>query len=124
MKAKLLLLAGFMLMAIAAAFGQVVDTTGLADNPVFDEPRLDTLLNAYNILYGALVIIWGYVGKAFNLQSKVSNFVFVVLAGGVVIGGAFIAFGFAKAFPLILTFLSAIGIYDILFKSIEKVVKA
>ncbi len=124
MKSKLLLLAGFFLLAFSAAFGQAVDTTGLAGNPVFDEPRLDTLLNAYNILYGALVIVWGYVAKAFKLNAKFSNFVFVVLAGGVVIGGAFIGFGFTKAFPLVLTFLSAIGIYDILFKPIEKVIKA
>ena len=122
MKTRLFLLLSLLLLCVVNAIAQAVDTTGLADNPLFVEPRLDTLLNVYNVLYGALVIVWGYVGKALNLKAKVGNFVFVVLAGGVVLAGAFIAFGFAKAFPLALTFLSAIGIYDILFKPIEAAV--
>lgn len=123
-KTSIVLLAIPVLMLIfgAALSAQAVDTTGLADNPIFTEPKLAQLLNAFNILYGALVIVWGYVAKSFKLQAKVSNFVFVVLAGGVVLAGAFIAFGFAKALPLAFTFLSAIGIYDLLIKPIERVI--
>jgi len=112
----------FLAFVAINAIAQTVDTTGLADNPLFVEPKLDTLLNVYNVLYGALVIVWGYIGKALNLKAKVGNFVFVVVAGGVVLAGAFVAFGFAKAFPLALTFLSAIGVYDIFFKPIESAV--
>lgn len=111
-----------LLIFAAALSAQAVDTTGLADNPIYTEPRLDKLLNAFNILYGALVITWGYVAKSFGLKAKVSNFVFVILAGGVVLAGAFVAFGFAKALPLAFTFLSAIGIYDLLIRPIERAI--
>ncbi|MCA9366780.1 hypothetical protein KC887_00745 [Candidatus Kaiserbacteria bacterium] len=111
-----------LLLFAVSLTAQAVDTTGLANNPIYTEPRLDKLLNAFNVLYGALVIVWGYVAKSFNLNAKVNNFVFVVLAGGIVLGGAFIAFGFAKALPLAFTFLSAIGIYDLLVKPIERAI--
>jgi len=127
MKNKILILLiaapALLLLFSLNLLAQTVDTTGLANNPVFNEPRLDKMLDAFNVLYGALVIVWGYVAKAFKLHANVSNFVFVVLAGAVVLGGAFVAFGFAKALPLAFTFLSAIGIYDLLIKPIEKAVR-
>lgn len=102
---------------------QTVDTTGLTDTKVLDEATTESLLKAYNILYGALVIIWGYVGKLLKLNAKVPHYVFVVLAGGLVIAGAFVIFGFGKAIPLLFTFLSAIGIYDLILKPAGNAIK-
>lgn len=96
---------------------QVVDTTGVGNfSPADDLSNLSGWLNWYNALYGVLVIGWGFLAKAFGLKAKVSNFVFVVAAGGLVLAGAFIGLGFSKAFPLVFSFLAAIGLYDMIFK--------
>lgn len=116
MKRKFIIMIAAMIAAIVAVTAQTVDTTGLVENPVLTDPTVTNLLDAYNVLYGALVIAWGYVAKLLGLKAKVSNFVFVVLAGGAVLAGAFIMFGIGKALPLLFSFLSAIGVYDIIFK--------
>lgn len=111
-----------MLVVLAWMTGQVVDTTGLADNPGFTDPAsLTKLIEPYQVLYSALIIIWGYLGKFLGLKAKVSNYVWVVVAGGIVVAGAFIAYGF-DVFPLVLSFLSAIGVYDIFFRTAEKAI--
>lgn len=108
-------------MAIMPVFGQVVDTTGLADNPVFSDPSLGKMVNTYHVIFGALIIVWGYVAKAFGLKKTFkNNFVFVVLAGGICIAGVFIQAGLASGISLIFPFLGAIGFYDIIFKPAEK----
>lgn len=123
MKQKVFFLTALALVLAAALTGQTVDTTGLADNPVLVDPTVKNMVDVYNILYGALVIAWGYIAKLIGLKGKVGNFVFIVLAGGVVIAGGFVAFGFGKAFPLLFSFLSAIGVYDIIFKPLNKALK-
>lgn len=114
----LLIMAIFLLcFSFTQAIAQVVDTTGVGNfSPADDLSGLSGWLNWYHALYGALVIGWGYLAKAFGLKAKVSNFVFVVAAGAAVLAGAFLALGFSKAFPLVFSFLSAIGIYDLIFK--------
>ena len=117
MKRILFLTLAFLALFVCPILAQVVDTTGLADNPVYTTPDVGTLVDAYNILYGALVIAWGYVAKSFGLKTKAgNNFVFVVAAGAVVLAGGFIAFGVGKALPLLFGFLSSIGVYDVIFK--------
>jgi hypothetical protein len=119
MKVKNLLLFVFAwsTVAIMPALGQVVDTTGLGNNPVFTDPDLSNMLNAYHLIFGSLVVIWGFVAKGFGLKSKMkNNFVFVVLAGAVVIGGVFVTAGWSSAVSLLFPFLGAIGFYDLIFK--------
>ena len=121
MKKRLFLLFTF-LTAFALVFAQTVDTTGLVTNPVFDEPSISKMVSAYDAIYGALVIIWGYVGKAFGLKTKLGkNYIFVVLAGGIVMGGVFLQAGLSQGFGLVFSFLNAIGIYDLIFKPAERV---
>ena len=112
-----------MLLFFGLLTAQSVDTTGLADKPFFDEPvTVEKMLNWYNLLYGALVIVWGYVAKAFKLKKGKIPFVFVVVAGAAVIAGVFIAVGFSQALPLLFGFLGAIGIYDIFLKPAQRLV--
>lgn len=102
-------------------FGQIVDTSGLANNPVFVDPSLSKMVNTYHAVFGALVIIWGYVAKALGLKHRFkNNFVFVVVAGAVVIAGVFIQAGWVSGFSLVFPFLGAIGFYDIIFKPGER----
>lgn len=127
MKIKYLLL--FMLVwttaSIMPVIGQVVDTTGLADNPVFTDPSLAKLVNTYHLIFGALVVIWGFVAKGFGLKTKMkNNFVFVVLAGAVVIGGVFVTAGWSSAVSLLFPFLGAIGFYDLIFKPGQQLLKS
>lgn len=94
-----------------------IDTTGATTGPFLDgSTNLGEMVQWYHILYGALVVLWGYVAKAFGLQTKVKEFVFVVLAGGLVLIGAFVALGFGGVFPYLFSFLSAIGVYDLILR--------
>jgi len=105
-----------LLVMVTAVTGQTVDTTGIADAPLFHDVSVDSMINTYNIIYGALVILVGYISKALGLKAKVNNFIFVIIAGGLVLAGAFIAFGFSKALPLAFTFLGSIGFYNVFLK--------
>lgn len=81
----------------------------------------DLILNA-ETLFGALVIIWGYVAKFLGARvpaiEKVQP-VFKVLAGAVVLAVAFISFGFAEVFPLVFSFLASLGVYDLFLKPLK-----
>ncbi len=128
MKTKLLLifLGAFALALLPLlAMAQAVDTTGIAENPFpGGTASVGKLVDMYNILYGALVIVWGYVGKVFRLDAKVPHYVLVVLAGGIVLAIGFVMLGFSSVFPLIFSFLSAIGVYDLVFKPVTRALVA
>lgn len=111
----------FVGLAVVNAVAQVVDTTGIGNfSPSDDLSGLAGWLNWYNILYGGLVIGWGYLAKVFGIKTKPGNYVFIVAAGGLVLAGGFLALGFSKAFPLVFSFLSAIGVYDLIFRPAKK----
>jgi len=116
MKHKIFFMLTILLVMVTAVTGQTVDTTGIADAPLFHDVSVDSMINTYNIIYGALVILVGYISKALGLKAKVNNFIFVIIAGGLVLAGAFIAFGFSKALPLAFTFLGSIGFYNVFLK--------
>lgn len=86
-------------------------------------PTLPGLLENTEILYGALVIVWGYLakflGKYLPALDRVQT-VFRVLAGGVVLAAAFITFGWGQVLPLLFSFLSALGVYDLFLKPMQK----
>lgn len=107
-----------LVMVPEGVFGQTVDTTGTGG--IFDSlPNADELLNIYNAIYGALVILWGFIAQAFGLKDKVKSFVFVVVAGGLVLAGGFVAFGVMDFLPLAITLIGSLGLYDI-FKGLKK----
>ena len=107
----------------ATIFAQTIDTTGIS-TPVFEDgTNITEMLKVYHVLYGALVLIWGYVAKFFNLKLGKSKLVFTVLAGGIVLAGAFVAIGWTSLFPLLFSFLAAIGVYDFFLKPAGFVIK-
>jgi hypothetical protein len=63
----------FFLMAfigVGIMSGQVVDTTGISD-PVFPGGAgVDEMVEIYQVVYGALVILFGYVAKFFWLEDQ------------------------------------------------------
>lgn len=112
----LLLFAGMM-------SAQSIDTTGLAEwNPFDGNVTVDGLKDTFNVIYGALVIVWGYVARLIGWKNRKIPFVFIVLAGGAVIAGVFIALGMSKAIPLVISFLLSLGLFDTVFKPIQKAI--
>ena len=126
MKTKLFRLLAYTLAAIFFAgplMAQVVDTTGLQEWAPFDGPiTVDRLMEIFNPLYGAIVIVWGYVAKALGLKTERVPFVFVILAGGLVAGGIFLSQGFS-AVGIVISFLASIGIFDLILNPAQKLLK-
>lgn len=119
---KILFLFGLLLLAVAVIAQPGVDTTGLDGwNPFDGDLTVDKLNDVFSPIYGAIVIIWGYVAKALGLKKKNIDFVFVVLAGALVAGGVFLAQGFS-AIGIVVSFLASLGIFDLILKPIEKVI--
>ena len=58
-----------------------------------DRPDTGKLITWYDMLLGAFTMTWGFIAKAFRIDKKVNDFVFVVLAGGITIGGIFCLLG-------------------------------
>lgn len=122
LKRALSLLVLFTLVSIFYQLNaQSVDTTGLGDNGAFEGDRPDTseLLNIYYLLLGALNMVWGIVAKAFGLKEKFNNFIFVVISGGIVIAGGFMAFGWVEFLPSIFTLLTSMGLFDLIKASVR-----
>ena len=117
---KLILLNVLMISLVFAASGQVVDTTGISENPFDGGVTTTKLLSVFNVVYSALVILIGYAVKIFkvkydlNLPSK--RIPWVILAAGLVLAIAFISAGFMETLPALFSFLGAIGIYDFILK--------
>lgn len=121
MKFLKFLVAVALAMIVNVVFAQTVDTTGVSTTTVFTDPTLGKMLSSYEAIFGALVIIWGYIAKLFKLPTAIkNNFIFVVIAGGIVLGGVFLIAGWSKALPLVFSFLSAIGLFNTIFKPAGK----
>ena len=124
MKQLLFLALTFAACLFAGALGaQVVDSTGISDVS-FSDITVEDAIKWANALYMALVIVWGYFARAFKFKVKPGNFVFVVIAGGVVIGGTFIAMGWAKAVPIALSLLASLGVFDAILRPGQNAIKA
>jgi len=108
---RAVLISIFVSLAIMSA-AQFVDTTGLQDAPIFQNPTLDLMVEWYNLLYGALVVVLGIVFKALGVKKEVPNFFIVVLSTGIILAGAFVVSGFGEVLPLVFSFLSAVGFYE------------
>ena len=123
---RFLMLATLMVVGCSFAFAQgpAVDTTGLSGWNPFENPvTVGDMQDAYNTIYGALVIVWGYVARLFGWRADKVPFVFVVAGGGAVIAGVFLALGWADAIPLVISFFLSLGLFDTILKPGEKVVK-
>lgn len=113
----MLLVALAMTLFAVNSFAYTTDPPSLEETLGGETPVLGNFIGWYEAIYGGLVIGWGFVARAFNIKST-PNFIFVVVAGGLVIAAGFIAFGWADFFPLAISLLSSMGIYDLVFKGI------
>lgn len=111
----LLSFAAFCFLSIAAVslFAQ-----GEVELPVPIEPgvTVGVLLDWYNALYGALVVLVGYLVPFIPGAAKLGKKVFAIAAAGLVLLVVFVTLGLADGFGLALTFLAASGVYDYLLK--------
>lgn len=101
-----------------------VDTTGIAKGPFLEEPlTLTKLLSWYDALYGALIIIWGFVYRSLGKPLERIPKALVVAAGGGVLAAAFVLAGWSSVLPLLFAFLGAIGVYDLFIKPTQRLFK-
>lgn len=101
-----------------------VDTTGISQGPFLEAPlTLTKLLSWYDALYGALVLIWGFVTRSLGKPFQQVPKALVVAAGGAVLAAAFVLAGWSNVLPLLFAFLGAIGIYDIFLKPAQQLFK-
>jgi hypothetical protein len=101
--------------------GQVpIDTTGVNEGPFPDGVTLPGMLNLHQVIFAALTILWGFVAKPLGLKGDKVPFIFVVLAGAAVLAIVGVMFGFGSIWQYIFPFLSAIGIYEVIFKGGKK----
>jgi len=117
MKKILVFIAAFaaLLLCPVLIFAQVVDTTGLSSVD-FKNITPDQANQYAQFVFGAIVIIWGYIAKAFKLKPRNVDFVFVVVAGGVVVGGVFIAAGWAQALQIAVSLFVSLSVYRVVLK--------
>jgi len=101
-----------------------VDTAGISSGPFLEAPlTLPKLLSWYDALYGALVLIWGFVTRSLGKPFQQVPKALVVAAGGAVLAAAFLLAGWSNVLPLLFAFLGAIGIYDIVLKPAQQLFK-
>ena len=80
-----------------------------------DPPTVASYSNWYMVIYGALILLFGELGKIFGWKNALPKYkyVFVVIAFGVVAGAGFIWHGMSFLM-VFLTLASSLGIYDVL----------
>lgn len=113
-----MLLFALLTALLCSAQGEAPELPTIPDNP-----NVGDLLGLYEVLYGALVVIWGYVAKALGWKTEKIPFVFVVVAGALVVGGVFLLLDLSDAITLVISFLLSLGIFDAIFKPVEKLLK-
>lgn len=99
----------FVLMLPLAMFGQEeVPTTP------------DELFGGLEALYGALVIIVGYLSAFIPGLKKIPKGVYRVLAFAIISGAAFVYFGWSNAIGIIFTYAISTSIYEVILKLFAK----
>jgi hypothetical protein len=99
-----------------------VDTSGVG-NISFKDIDAKKATDYANLIYGALVILFGYVARAFKIKTKPGNWVFVIIAIGVVLGGVFVAMGWAKTLEIAITLFASMGIFDAILRPTQNAIK-
>jgi len=106
----------FSLLFTVIGFGQEIVLPPIIgpDSPLTD------LLSWTDLLYGAIVILMGYVSQYIPGINKIPKTVYRVLAIGLIVGAMFLLMGKSNAFGLLFAFLSATNFYELLLKFIKK----
>lgn len=86
-----------------------------------DPPTVASYSEWYMVIYGALILLFGELGKIFGWKDKLPKYryVFVVIAFGVVAGAGFLWHGMSFLM-VFLTLASSLGIYDVLAGLLKK----
>lgn len=80
-----------------------------------DPPTVASYSEWFYLLYGALILIFGEIGKLFGWKDALPKYkyVFVVVAFGIVAGAGFLWHGMSFIM-VFLTLASTLGVYDVL----------
>lgn len=100
----------FSLMSISLYAFQVLDP----------DPSNEWFAGAVEALYGAVVIILGYLSPIIPGLNKIQKPVYRVFAIAIVLIIAFVSFGWAQVIPLLLTYATSTSLYELIFKLIKK----
>lgn len=106
------LVLALLLMITQTLFGQIQVPDAIDENVT-----AGILLDWYNAIYAAVVVLLGFLHNVFPGVKAIPGKWWRVAIFGVLSGVAFIILGWSSALPLIITFFSATGIYD-LFKAV------
>lgn len=113
------ILAALLLFGLSILQAQTgLDTVTTVDipDPISIDTELTGFLNWYNALYGAIVILMGFLHNWIPVLTAVSEKWVRVALAGVIVAIIFLLNGVGDGLSLAFTFLSAVGIYDIFLK--------
>lgn len=88
--------------------------------PTLDTSTPQSLFGSLEVLYGALVIIGGYISAFIPGLNMIPKSVFRVLAFAIILALAFVLFGFADVLPLALSYAASTSIYETILKWIKR----
>ena len=114
LRLKTTLLTLFALCIASLAFGQL-DSLGHVD---FSSP--EALFGSMDIIYGAVVILGGYLTAWIPGFRTIAQGTYRVLAWAIVTGIAFIMFGGADVWQLALAYASSTSVYEVILRLIFK----
>ncbi len=109
-----------LLLTCAVAFAQ--EPFPLPDDPK-QFPTLVNFLSWYEYLYGAVVLIVGYLTAYIPGINKIPSVAWRVFAAALCIAGIFLALG-ASGIGLAFNFLLSTNLYNLIFQNIFKTPKA
>ena len=105
-----------LLLAGGAIFAQVDPTL---PPPITPDAGLDVFLNWYNALYTGGVIVLGYLHNYIPGITLANTKVLRIVLAAIVLAAIFIALGFTDGVSTAISFASAIGLYELIFKRIK-----
>ncbi len=104
----------FLIIAVAAHAYQVITEP---------EATNEWLVGTVEAIFGALVIISGYLQGLIPGLNKVGNTPWRILAIAIALIILFVSFGWAQVVPLVITYLGSTNVYALIFKLFKKTPK-
>ena len=101
-----------------AAFGQTDSLEVIIPKP--DSTPGDFLAGWVEVLYGALVVIGGYLSSFIPGLNKIDKTVYRVAAFALAVGALFVAFTPMSAFSAVVAYAMSTSIYELILKLFKK----
>jgi hypothetical protein len=119
MKFRNFLLTVVAMIAAVAAFGQTDSITTTFPTP--DSSTAGEFLAGWvELLYGALVVIGGYLSSFIPGLNKIDKTVYRVAAFALAVGALFVSFTPMSAFSTVVTYAMSTSIYELILKLFKK----